>query len=118
MKQIRVVTKEQASFARLYEKILSSYPFLTFVSVMPSPEDENLFEVVVGGPRYLGASAIKMGAAGVLHGRKKVSARRKCHRFRILSAAGTAGALARCEHDSAHRPMHGLQKREDREVQG
>ena len=74
MKQIRVVTKEQASFARLYEKILSSYPFLTFVSVMPSPEDENLFEVVVGGPRYLDRKSTRLNSSHCSRSRMPSSA--------------------------------------------
>jgi len=117
MKQIRVVSEKQASFARFYEKLLAGYPFLTFVSVVPGDDDDS-FNVVVGGPRYLGAETIRLGAAGVLNGRKKVSPQRKNHRFRVIAAAGTAGALARQEHDSAHRPLRALRKREDGEVQG
>lgn len=118
MKQVSVVTEEQASFARLYEKVLSSYPFLTFVSVVANPVDVNLFEVFVGGPRYLGVRALELGTAGVLDGRKKISPRRKDHRFLILAKVGAAGAVARQEYDSAHRPMHGLRKREHEEIQG
>ena len=113
MKEVPHATREQAEFARLYEKALASYSFLTFVSVVPVPGDEDVFSVVVGGPRYLGDDTIKLGVAGVLHARKKVSPRRANHRFHIVARAGVAGAAARDEYLSSQSPLSALRKCSD-----
>jgi len=116
VKPVKVVSDENAEAARRYEELLADKSFAFFVSVLASRNVDNLFYVVIGGPRKVGRDAIKLGAKGVLDAEREKGTVAEAHQFDINAFVGRVGNAVWETGDGppAYRNVRTLRKLADR----